>query len=57
MDQAKNEVKADDTEYDLSSDEEAVDISLSSQPVIQGEIGSSAHFLLGVQSCFGQVFQ
>ena len=53
MNQAKDEVEADDAEYDLSSDEEAVDISLSSQPVIQGEIGSSAHFLFGVQSRFG----
>ena len=57
VDQAKNEVEADDAEYDLSSDEEAGDISLSSQPVIQGEIGSSAHFLLGVRSRFGRVFQ
>ena len=57
MDQAENEVEANDAEYDRSSDEEAVDISLSSQPVIRGEIGNSARFMLGVQSRFGRVIR
>ena len=56
-DQTEDEVERDDAEYHQSSDEEAEDITLSSQSVIKVEIGSFAHFLLGVQLRFGQVIR